>query len=186
MPSLKQVVLVGDPFEKQPFRRHFKEEIPRAAADLTLTDLTGLPLVEVKKRVSALPDDAVILYTAMTNDGAGTTVVPSEVSKEIADAANRPVVIDVDNRIGRGGTGGRVVIPALLGEEAAQLVLRIFDGESATQIPLTTSDAMRPVFDWRQLKHWGVDETRLPPKAIFVFGSPQYGSSIGLKSWLFC
>ncbi len=172
MPGLKQVVLVGDPFDKQPFRRHFKEEVRQAAADLTLIDLTGLPLAEVKKRVSALPDDAVILYTAMTNDGAGTTVIPSEVSQAIADVANRPIVIDVDNRIGRGGTGGRVVIPALVGEEAAQLVLRIFDGESAAQIPIAISDAMRPVFDWRQLKHWGVDETRLPPESDIRFREP--------------
>jgi signal transduction histidine kinase len=172
MPGLKQVVLVGDPFEKQPFRTHFKEELPRAATDLTLIDLTGLPLAEVKKRVSALPDDAVILYTAITNDGAGTTVIPSEVSQAIADVANRPIMIDVDNRIDRGGTGGRVVAPALVGEEAAQLVLRIFNGDSATQIPISVSDAMRPVFDWRKLKYWGIDERQLPPESDIRFRPP--------------
>ena len=172
VPGLKQIVLVGDPFEKQPFRLHFKEEIPRGAADLTLIDLTGLPLAEVKKRVAALPDDAVILYTAMTNDGAGTTLIPSEVSQALADVANRPIVIDVDNRIGRGGTGGLVVIPALLGEEAARLVLQIFNGESAAKIPITISDAMRPVFDWRQLKRWGLDEAQLPPESEIRFRQP--------------
>ena len=169
VPGLKQIVLVGDPFEKQPFRLHFKEEIPRGAAGLTLIDLTGLPLADVKKRVAALPDDAVILYTAMTNDGAGTTLIPSEVSQALADVANRPIVIDVDNRIGRGSTGGLVVIPALLGEEAARLVLQIFNGESAEQIPITISDAMRPVFDWRQLKRWGLDEAQLPPESEIRF-----------------
>ena len=169
VPGLKQVVLVGDPFEKQPFRRHFIAELPRAAADLTLIDLTGLPLAEVKKRVATLPDDAVILYTAMTNDGAGTTLIPSEVSQAIADVANRPIVIDVDNRIGRGGTGGRVVIPALVGEEAAGLAQRIFSGDNATQIPLAVSNAMRPVMDWRQLKRWGISETELPPDSEIRF-----------------
>ena len=162
VPDLKQIVLIGDALEKQPSRRHFKEELQQAAANLTLIDLTGQPLAEVKKRVAALSNDTAILYTAMTHDGAGTTYLPYDAVQAIAEVANRPIVVDVDNRIGRGGTGGFVVRPALLGEEAAQLVLRIFSGEVASQIPIETSEAMRPMFDWRELKRWNVGEARLP------------------------
>jgi hypothetical protein len=33
------LVLVGDPLEDQPFRRHFKDELPSATAGLKLIDL---------------------------------------------------------------------------------------------------------------------------------------------------
>jgi signal transduction histidine kinase len=162
VPGLKQIVLVGDPLEKQPFRRHFKAELARAAPELALKDLTGLPLAEVKKHVASLPSDSAILYTAITDDGAGTTYLPQDAGKIVAEASNRPVVVDVDNRIGRGGTGGAVVRPTLVGEEAAQLVLRIFDGEDASQIPHDISESMKPLFDWRELKRWGISEAQLP------------------------
>ena len=94
VPDLKQIVLVGDPLERQPFRRHFKAELAQAAPELILKDITGLPLAEVKKHVASLPNDTAILYTAITNDGAGTTYVPQEAGEVVAAAANRPVVVD--------------------------------------------------------------------------------------------
>jgi len=172
VPGLHQIALVGDPLESQPFRRHFREELPLAGKDLVFIDLTGLPLGEVKKRVAALPDDSAILYTALTHDGNGTQYLPYEAAALIAEVAKRPMVVDVDNRIGRGGTGGTVVRPTLIGEEAAQLVWRILGGEVASQIPITLSDAMKPVFDWGQLQRWGVNEANLPPGSEIRFRDP--------------
>lgn len=172
VPGLKQIVVVGDPLEKQPFRRHFKQDLEQMAPELSVLDLTGLPLAEVKKQVASLAGDSVILYTAITNDGAGTNYLSQEVGQIVAEAANRPMVVDVDNRIGRGGTGGAVVRPALIGEEAARLVLRIFEGEDASRIPIEISASMRPVFDWRQLQRWGIDQAQLPAGSEIRFHEP--------------
>jgi signal transduction histidine kinase len=172
VPRLKEMVVVGDPLENQPFRTHFKTELMQMAPDVALIDLTGLPLADVKKRISTLSKHAAILYTALTSDGAGKTFLPHEGIEPIAEAANRPIVVDVDNRIGVGGTGGAVVRPTLLGEEAAQLVLRILSGENAARIPIGPSEALKPVFDWRELKRWGVTEARLPPGSELRFYQP--------------
>ena len=172
VPDVKQVALVGDPWEMQPFRHHFKTELMRMDADLTMIDLTGLALAEVLKRVAVLPDDTVIVFTALTNDGAGKTYHASETAALVAQVANRPIVVDVENRIGTGVTGGSVVNSTLVGREAAQLVLRILAGEDASKIPVETSQAMRPVFDTRQLKRWGIAETRLPPGSEVRFHAP--------------
>jgi signal transduction histidine kinase len=184
VPDLKKVALVGDPLEKQLFRRNFNNERSKAFADMELIDLTGLSLEDVKARVAVLPDDAAILYTAMTNDGAGTNYLPYEIIQLIAEVANRPIVVDVDNRIGLGGTGGAVVRPAMLGEEAAEIVLRIFNGEATSQIPIAASGAITPMFDWRQLKRWGISKAQLPSDSEFHFDEPsaweQYRTQIVL------
>lgn len=172
VPRLNKIVLIGDRLEQQPFRRHFKSELAEWAPDLALVDLTGLPLADVTKRLASLPDDAAILYTAMTSDGAGTTYLPHEALESLAKSANRPIVVDVDNRIGRGATGGYVVRPAIIGEEAAVLVSRILEGEHAWQIPVAVSDSMRPIFDWGQLKRWGIREAQLPADSEFRFHQP--------------
>ena len=81
----------------------------------------------------------------------------------IAEVANRPIVISIETFLGRGGIGGYFTLPAIIGKEAAALALRILDGESPADIPITIGDSVRPIFDWRQMQRWGVSECDLPP-----------------------
>ena len=170
--NLHQFALVGDPLERQPFRGHFLGELASAAVNLEIINLLGLPLEQVKNRVANLPDTSAILYTALTADETGNQYLPNEALAEIAKTANRPIVVDVDNRLGHGATGGFVVVPALIGDEAAHLMLRVFNGENASAIPITTSNAVKPVFDWRELQRWAVNERDLPPGSEILFRPP--------------
>jgi hypothetical protein len=56
VPDLKQVALVGDPFDRSTFFRNFAMEIPELAKNLQFIDLTGLPLKEVRRRAAQLPE----------------------------------------------------------------------------------------------------------------------------------
>src|SRR5215472_9062680 len=51
VPNLKRLALVGDPFERQAVRGHYKQEVPLYAAQFELIDLMGLPMAELQKRV---------------------------------------------------------------------------------------------------------------------------------------
>ena len=162
VPGLKTVALTGDVLASQTAYRHFADEIPTAAANVDVMNLTGLPVAELRKRVAALPDHTAILYTAMYSDGAGTFLPPADALALFSDAANRPIVITAETFLGRGGTGGFVMVPSLIGEGAARLALRILGGEKASDIPIARGDVIRPIFDWRELVRWNVNQTRLP------------------------
>ena len=129
----------------------------------------GLPMVELRRRVAALPSDTAIIYTAINIDGAGTAYVPHEALAAIADAANRPIVVDVELNVGYGGAGGFVTTPRPVGEAAARLALRILDGEDASKIAVAAGDFTRPIFDWRQLQRFGISESSLPPGSEIRF-----------------
>jgi signal transduction histidine kinase len=162
VPNLKRIALVGDAWERQAVRRHYQKEIPNLAAEFELIDLIGLPMAELKKRVATLPDDAAIIHTSITRDDAGVAYLPHEAVKALAEVANRPIVIDAETSIGHGGTGGFVAHPVPIGQQAARLALRILDGESVSNIPITRGDFTKPIFDWRRLRQWNVSESRLP------------------------
>ena len=170
--SLKRIAIVGDPFERQVVRSHFKQEVPAFATELELIDLMGLPMTELRKRVAALPDDTAIIYTAINLDGAGVAYIPYEALAAVAEVANRPIVIDAETSIGYGGTGGLIVTAGPVGQEAAKLALRILDGEQASGIPITAGSFARPIFDWRQLQRFGISERRLPPDSDIRFRPP--------------
>jgi signal transduction histidine kinase len=169
VPDLERVALVGDPLERQPPRRHFTQELPLIAAEFDLIDLTGLPMTELRKRVAALPERTAILYTNIYVDAAGVAYNPRDAVAAVAEVANRPMVIDRENLLGYGGTGGFVLGPVPIGREAARVVLRLLDGEMASNIPIAVGDFVRPVFDWRELQRFGISEAQLPPGSEIRF-----------------
>jgi signal transduction histidine kinase len=167
--GFKRIVVVGDPLEEQTYRRHYKKELLAIGEEVEFVDLTGLPMNELRKRVAMLPQDAAIFYTTMSSGSSGARYDPNDALALIAEVANRPIVIDQETRLGYGGTGGFVLQAAPIGETTARIVLRLFNGESASSIPVTVGEFVKPVFDWRELKRWNVPESSLPPGSEIRF-----------------
>jgi signal transduction histidine kinase len=162
VPGLKRVAIVGDVLKEQPVFSFFESEIPAATSGLELIDLTGLPMTELRSRVSNLPADTAILYTAIYSDGRGIRLGPAEAFVLVADVANRPIVVPAENLVARGGTGGFVLDPSAIGERTGALALRLLAGEPAAAIPARVENVVKPVFDWGQLQRWNANLSRLP------------------------
>jgi signal transduction histidine kinase len=162
IPGLKGVAVVGGPLQLDAYRRQYVQELPGLATELELTDLTGLPLAEQAARAATLPDGITILYTGLFVDKEGTRYSSPDALATIAKVANRPIAVDVETLIGTGATGGFVLNNVAYGQAVARLALRILDGVDVTTIPVAVGDFTKPVFDWRQLKLWQIDEATLP------------------------
>jgi signal transduction histidine kinase len=162
VPGLRRIAVVGDPLEEQPYRRHHKKELQSIDKGVELVDLTGLPMNELLWRVATLPDDAAIFYTSLSGGPNGANYEPNDALALIAKAASRPIVIDQETRLGHGGTGGFLLQAAPAGEATARILLRLFNGESVSTIPVTANAFVRPTFDWRELRRWNINEAGLP------------------------
>jgi signal transduction histidine kinase len=174
VPGLKRIAVVGDPLEEQVYRRHYKKELLAIDVGVEFLDLTGLPMNELRKRVATLPGDAAIFYTTLSVGSGGARYDPNDALALVAEVANRPIVIDQETRLGKGGTGGFLLQAAPIGEAAAQILLRLFNGESASTIPVAAGEFVRPVFDWRELKRWNISEASLPVDSEIRFR--EYGA----------
>jgi signal transduction histidine kinase len=104
----------------------------------------------------------------------GARYDPNEALALVAEVANRPIVVDQETRLGKGGTGGFLLQAAPIGEATAQILLRLFGGESASTIQIAAGEFVRPVFDWRELKRWNVSEASLPVDSEIRFR--EYGA----------
>jgi signal transduction histidine kinase len=162
VPNLKRVAIVGDRTERQTLRRHFAQELPQVATTLEIIDLTGMPMTEIRQRVTALPPDSAILYLGIYVDGAGKSYTPHDALVPVVEAANRPIVVTNESHFGYGATGGVITSFGLVGKAAGHLAARILNGESASGIPVTSDSSTKPIFDWRQLQRFGISEAALP------------------------
>ena len=172
VPDLDSIVFVGAPWNRQILFRNWKDEALTAAAGLNVTEIIGLTMAETRKRVEALPPRSAILYSAIYSDGEGNFYPPSTALKLIADKANRPIIVASETFLEPGGAGGFVLVPTVIGADAATLALRILNGESPSNIPAKVTDAIRPVFNWQQMRRWGVSESNLPPGSEIRFREP--------------
>jgi signal transduction histidine kinase len=172
VPGLKRVVHVGSPWQRQPFFHFLAHQLPELRKQVEVEDLAGLTLEEMKRRVSALPHDAAIIYTSLYADGGGSSLAPIDAITAIAAVANRPIVCFSASQVGVGATGGYVVVPAPVGADAAARVLRILDGEPVSSIPITVGNFAKPIFDWRKLQAFDIHLSRLPPGSDILFRQP--------------
>jgi signal transduction histidine kinase len=156
VPDLDSVVFVGEPWDRQAVFRSWKEEIPAAAAGLKVIEIMGATMAETRKRVEALPGRSVIVYSAVYSDGEGTFYPPATALKLIAERANRPIIVAAETFLEPGGIGGFVLVPGLIGADAASLALRIMNGEPPSSISARVTEAVKPIFNWQQMRRWNV------------------------------
>src|SRR6478609_746651 len=171
MPNLKAVAIVGDPLERQTFYRHFADEIPAVAAQVEIVNLMDLPLAELAKRLAVLPDNTAVLYTGIYFTSEGVSYVPAELTSQIAQWANRPVVVTASSYLNKGAIGGYIVQSNPIGQQAGRMALRLLAGEGASDIPVTNVPSQL-TFEWPALQRWKISESRLPPGSEILFREP--------------
>jgi PAS domain S-box-containing protein len=169
-PATKRVALVAgttpnDAYSEQIFRQGLRPY----AGTLELIDLTKFSMEETLSRVRSLPPDTIVLYSTIFRDGAGKNFVPREALSLIAPAANAPVFSLYESYLGYGIVGGRLVSLEQHGREAAALALRILSGESPGVIPFGGEQAYVSIYDWRELKRWGIPETAVPAGGVILY-----------------
>jgi PAS domain S-box-containing protein len=169
-PKTKRIALVAG---TSPMNVHservFRRDLGPYAGRIDLIDLTKLSMEETLSRVASLPPDTLVFYSAISRDGAGKIFVPREALSLIARASTAPVFGIYEPYLGFGIVGGPLVSYEELGRESAALALRVMAGESPASIPFGGDQAYVNVYDWRELKRWGIAESALPPGSTLRF-----------------
>jgi PAS domain S-box-containing protein len=149
--------------------KEFRKAIEPYTRRLDFIDLTRLPLGKIVEQVQDLPENTVILFYLLTQDGEGKGFPPWEVTSILAEAASAPVYGCLESYFGHGIVGGRLLSLEMLGVKAGEMALRILRGEKPSDIPISSQGTLINLFDWRQFKRFGIRENRLPPGSIVRF-----------------
>jgi PAS domain S-box-containing protein len=139
---------------------------------ISFTWLTNRSLPELRRELSRLPDNSVVLYRAMFRDSAGNTFTPRAALAEIAPASRVPIYGYFDSYLGYGIVGGSMVTFETVGRDAARIGLRILAGQHPQTAVRAETQAATPIFDWRQLRRWKISEERLPAGSVVRFRPP--------------
>ena len=165
-PGTKRVFVVsGTPQQDRRFEKITQRELS-GFEKVEIVYLTDLPLNELIARTSSLPPQSVILYVwQQSPNEQGKLLESYEVLSRIAPGSSAPIYGFGTVTLGSGIVGGYLQGPEMNGAKMADLVERILSGTSVREMPVEQSQKA-PMFDWRELRRWGVLESSLPPASV--------------------
>lgn len=165
-------VVIGAPPSNALYRRAAREQLGAFEPGLAITYLEGLRTDALEARLRALPAHSIVYYLAVDRDGAGELFNPLEYLDRVTAAANAPVYCWVSPAMDHGIVGGSLKDQLAQTRAVGNLALRVLRGEKADSIPPATADLNVRQVDWRQLRRWGIAESRVPAGTVVMFRSP--------------
>ena len=174
-PDTHRIVVVGG---TSAFDRHLmaqaRSEFQQFERRVAFDYLIDLPMRDLLGAVSRLPAHTAVVFVTLFRDGAGRTHVPHDVVSRISAAANAPVYVFVDQYLGRGAVGGHLYSLEQHGTTAAEIGLRVLQGDDPATIPVRELPSTANMFDAGQLARWHLDERRLPADSVMINREPDF------------
>jgi signal transduction histidine kinase len=176
----RAVVISGTSEIDESLQAAAARDLDRYRERVEITYLAGRPIARLLDEVAALPKDSVVLFVSMLRDQAGRLFTDPEAVSLIARASSVPVYSWSETHLGHGIVGGRLASFETQGTRAAELAVRVLRGEQPATLPIVDGGGTAYMFDERQLRRWGLSESRLPPGSIVRY---QEASLWALYGW---
>lgn len=124
-----------------------------------MNDLTNGQILE---QSSTLSMDSIILMTTYYSDSTGKITEFEQFSSELGKSSNVPVYHIYDFGLNHGAFGGNLISGTIQGKMAADMVLRVLQGEDTNSISIASDHMVRKVFDYNELKKFNISLNKLP------------------------
>jgi len=154
------------------WRHRLEEQFNQFHERLQFVWSDDLSYSEIIRRCSTLPVDSAIFYFTFGTDAAGAAYADERVIADLRATANAPLFSAHSVFLGRGIVGGRLMNIDELGRRTSEAADEILSGVSPKNIRPPPQLAGRATFDWRELRRWGISESRLPPGSLVVHRDP--------------
>ncbi len=165
-PEAKTVLVINDNTVSGVSTRRDAEALrPLFAGRVDIRFLPPSTFDEARTAIGELPPDAIVLIHSYSTDRVGKALSTRETTRLVVTAANIPVYTLHKHRLGDGVVGGFLLDGEKHGRMAADLAIRVLMGMDASTIPVEDTSTSRPMFDFVQLKRFGIPLDKLPPAA---------------------
>ena len=172
-PDARRIVVVsGTSAYDRNWLRRAREALRAHEGRLEISYWSGQSLQQLLENLRKLPADAIVLYLAVSDDGSGRSYSPADVARQIVAASAAPVYGVLETYLGQGIVGGAFPNFEPHGKLAGEVALRVLAGEKPENIAVQPSAQAVASVDWRELRRWSINESRLPPGTVVQFRPP--------------
>jgi PAS domain S-box-containing protein len=128
----------------------------------------SMSMSEIKDNLSKLSEDTIVLYATFFRDSTGRYFSIPEGISAVTSSSNRPVYTMRLQYLPYNVVGGNIMGGVLQGEVAAEIALRILNGEKVENIPVVEISPTQYMFNYEQLERFGIKLSDLPEDSIVI------------------
>lgn len=173
LPETKTIAVVMGASELEKFwLGQVQKEIAPLAGRVNFLWLNDLSLEGMRERVANLPANSVVFYGLLVMDAVGVPHVRQEALERLRAVSGAPIFGIYESELGKGTVGGPYTSQRQVGEQTAAAALRLLNGKLSAGPEITVVPFESPVYDWRELRRWKIDPSRLPPGSDIRFRPP--------------
>jgi ABC-type uncharacterized transport system substrate-binding protein len=146
---------------------------------------------DVLKQTASLPPHSAIFWNTMVVDAAGVAYEGDRALTRLYATANAPIFTHDNAFFGREIIGGPMLSALELSKRAGAVAVRMLGGEEPSVIKIEPVEYSKPIYDWRELRRWGLARTIFLPIVRFTSASRLHGINTAGKSclsapWSYC
>jgi diguanylate cyclase (GGDEF)-like protein len=148
------------------FKRLVEKAETQFANKVKINYFHDLPVKKLQDSLAELPEKSLVLWAIYVRAPSGVTLSSEESVGMVSRSSQFPTycVWDV---VGQGVVGGKITSPNYQGESAAQMSLRILQGESIENIPVVGSPLVN-IFDFNLMQRFNITVDRLPKPHVIL------------------
>ena len=170
-PEAERIVVISGSAE---FDRYWQESARQKLGDryrdLPVEYLSGLTLDAFVSKSRKLSPQTILLLLTIFEDAGGVKYRPRDAVSKIAEASAAPSYGVLGSYVGSGILGGHTATYRSIGKDIAASIAKLLSGDLSD--PGIVHANSRPVVDWRQLRRWGIKESRLPVDVDLHYYTP--------------
>jgi signal transduction histidine kinase len=173
LPDTQTIAVVGGASPLETFwLAELKKNVEPFENRVAFVWFNGLPFEEILKRSSDLPPHTVLFWHLMLVDGAGVAHEGDLALRSLHAVANAPIFSYQEAFFGQDTVGGPMHSIAVASSKSAEVAIRVLGGEKPDDIKVEPIGFTSPKYDWREMQHWGISESNLPPGSEVLFREP--------------
>ncbi|MFW5836587.1 MAG: PAS domain S-box protein [Desulfovibrionaceae bacterium] len=164
--------------------KDFDQAAPRFSRPVDIIRIVDLPRSEAAETLGGLPPDAIVLRMDNLREPDGGDIGLQRSIALLSKHARGPVFSFWDFDLGAGALGGVLVSGLAQGRAAGRLALEVLGGRPAGDIPPVMDSPNLPMFDFRQMQRFGLQESALPGEAVVVNRPPSFYRQYRGYTWM--
>lgn len=165
------VILGSSPLERF-WRAELGRELEPFESRIRLLWWDRLSWQELLGRAADLPPRSAVLYVLFLIDAAGVPHSSPAMLAQLHETASAPVFGLFETQLGDGIVGGPLMPISTLSQLCVDAAGRVLRGESPPSCRYPAVTPGPPIYDWRELRRWGIGERNLPPGSTVRFRPP--------------
>lgn len=174
-PGVRRVLVVNDGTRTgRAIEASAREAFAPFAGRLAFEYVHDLSMEELQARTAALPGDALVFLFVFNRDRFGRDYTHERSLELIAARCPVPIYGPWTFYLGHGIVGGMLTSGRTQGWTAADLAVRVLAGEDAAALPVVMESPNQLLFDWKQMRRFGLEAEQLPAGSTVVDRVPSF------------